>query len=259
MILSKIKNKINYKIKRLQERTENKKVEKILKNTPFPIYHIHIRKTAGTSINFSFFSNVHDNANIFYKKLAEKDNHRLIHNNKVVVGWNHSLINSGKYSFAFSHIPIHQLSLPDDIFKFTCFRDPASRVLSHYNMLKYYQLNEINNPCMRTEGAWLGNNFNDFLINIPKHHLLNQLYMFSENYDIKDAINEVKKLDEVIFTENLEMGLKKIENSTGWILPNEIRKNYGYKEKIDDATLNYLKDILKPEYEFLEKVKKLNF
>lgn len=112
---------------------------------------------------------------------------------------------------------------------------------------------------MKTEGAWLGNNFGDFLRNIPKHHLMNQLYMFSENYEIEDAILEVKKLNGVIFTENLEMGLKKIENSTGWILPNEIRKNYGYKEKIDDATLNYLKDILKPEYEFLEKVKNFNF
>ena len=46
-------------------------------------------------------------------------------------------------------------------------------------MLKDFQANNIDHPCMITEGKWLGECFDDFLKRIPQEHLLNQLYMFS--------------------------------------------------------------------------------
>jgi hypothetical protein len=55
MLLKKFRIKFNFILKKIQEKKEDKVVHTVLENSQPPIYHIHIRKTAGTSINFSFF------------------------------------------------------------------------------------------------------------------------------------------------------------------------------------------------------------
>ena len=221
-----------------------------------PIYHVHIRKTAGTTVNFAFLSNANAaNTEVFYESIAQDANHRRIKNNKVFVGWNSKLINEGYFSYAFSHIPLHQLNLPANTFTFTCLRDPVKRVVSHYNMLKHYQVNNIDHACMKTEGNWLGNSFEDFILNLPQKHLLNQLYMFSEQFDVLEAKERLLSLNKIIYTENIAEGLNELEAMTGWQLPVSNQKKYEHKEDIKAEQLSKLKDMLALEYELMETIK----
>lgn len=222
---------------------------------PKPIYHIHIRKTGGSTINFAFLSNgEHKNTEAFYEELANKDNHKITIRNKTFVGWNRDIINKGNYSYAFSHFPLHELNLKKHIYTITCFRDPLKRVVSHYKMLMYFKENNISHSCMKTEGKWLGDNFDDFLNNLPKHHLLNQLYMFSKNYEIDEAVINIKTVNKVLLTENLERDLKDLERTTNWKLPISNQKKYDYNIEITDKQINKLKEMLSPEYEMLKQI-----
>jgi len=222
-----------------------------------PIYHYHIRKTGGTSINFAFLSNTTAcDVNDFYQQLVKKKNNRLIANERVFVGWNKRLIEGGKYFYAFSHMPVHQLRLPKNTFTFTCLRDPARRVISHYKMLRYYQENNIAHPCMRIEGAWLGDSLDDFLKNIPKNHLMNQLYMFSKNYNVEEAEARIRACSYYFFTENMEQGIANLSARLNLELPLSHQKKYNISISISEPQMARLKEKLSPEYSLLEQLKK---
>ncbi len=225
-------------------------------STP-PIYHHHIRKTGGTSINFAFLSNAAiPTVDDFYQQLANKKNNRLIANERVFVGWNKRLIEGGKYFYAFSHMPAHALHLPKNTFTFTCLRDPVRRVISHYKMLRYYQENNIAHPCMRVEGMWLGNSLDDFLKNIPKKHLMNQLYMFSKNYNVEEAEERIRACSYYFFTENMEQGIAHLSARLNLELPLSHQKKYDIELNINDSQLARLKEKLALEYHLLERLKK---
>lgn len=257
MILKNILRKINSEKEKRHQAKESKLVRKIVLKQRRPIYHIHIRKTAGTTINFAFLSNSGESdVEKFYESIAHKSNHRKIKNFKIFVGWNIRLIEEGKYSFAFSHTPRHELKLKPEVFTFTCLRDPAKRVISHYKMLRYFQVNNIDHPCMMVEGKWLGESFDDFMSRLPKKYLLNQLYMFSKDFDVSQAFDSIGRVDKVIFTENLEEGLKELETLTGWRLPISNQKKYNFEEEISDTQILKLKTLLEMEYKLLSMLKK---
>lgn len=259
MLINKILNKVIREKQKFILSKEDKVVREILENGLRPIYHVHIRKTAGTTINSAFLSNANlPDTDEFYDSIARKSNHRQIAGSKVFVGWNRGLIKEGLFSYAFSHTPLHLLDLPPNVFKFTCLRDPVKRVVSHYNMLMYFKRSNINHPCMKIEGEWLGGSFTDFVSNLPAEHLLNQVYMFSNSFDVHEAGERVLSLDAVIYTEQLSEGLKKLESLTSWKLPISNKKNYGHKEVIGAGELDKLREKLSPEYDLLKMVKKYN-
>lgn len=217
------------------------------------IYHFHIRKTAGTSINYAFLENSGVEPFEFYTSLTEEKRHEIVANEKIFLAWNTRLINQNKFHFAFSHSPFDDLTLSEEVFKFTCLRDPVKRVLSHYNMLQYFKLNNVNHVCRKVEEPWLGNSFSDFLDNIPKSHLQNQLFMFSKKFDINEAVKVLKSMDFVLRTESLEKNLEELSAELNWPLKLYKARNYGYKSKVSEQELTRLKEMLLPEYEFLEK------
>ena len=65
------------------------------------IYHYHIRKTGGTSLNHILLGSEGEEINSVYKRLLDSKNHRTISNQKVFVGWNKYLIERGNYHYAF--------------------------------------------------------------------------------------------------------------------------------------------------------------
>jgi hypothetical protein len=258
--LKKIKNRISIEKNKIQIDAENKAVKKIMdEKSSQRIYHYHIRKTAGTTINFAFLNNAEEgSSNSFYDKLVEKPNHRLISpNKKIFVGWNVRLINEGNYFYAFSHNPIHKLKVPADVFTITCLRDPLKRVVSHYNMLKHYEKENIDHPCMKTEGLWLGNSFDHFIDHIPQINLLNQIYMFSESFDLQQAFDNISRCSFIMFTETLEADMKRLEGILNLDLPVFNEKKYDYKEIIPQQSLDKLREKLEPEYKFMEMVMKI--
>jgi len=220
------------------------------------IYLIHIRKTGGTSINNMFLSlgDKNDPAS-FYQDLAGKSDHRLIRNGKVFVGWNKRYINKGKYFYAFSHIPLHHLKLPEGTFTVTCFRDPAKRVISHYRMLNEFSKKEIEHPCMKLEGKWLGSSFDDFLDRIPKEHLLNQLYMFSGSFDVNRAFERIMNVSHHFFTEDFAKGIQGLNEKLGLNLDSIHIRKTEWNCKITQHNLDRLREMINEEYLLLDMVR----
>jgi hypothetical protein len=131
------------------------------------------------------------------------------------VGWDRRLIEQGDYFYGFSHIPKYRLNLPAGTFTFTCLRDPIHRVLSHYRLLRRFERDEIPHPCMEREGKWLGRCLDDFLDNIPREDLLNQLSMFSESFDVNVAFDNIVKCSHFSFTEERARGLEGLSSRLG--------------------------------------------
>lgn len=217
------------------------------------IYHIHVRKTGGTSLNYGLFGIDGENADVVYQNLVKNLLHRVVVKDKVFVGWNKALINQGRYFFAFSHIPIYDLEIPARTFTITCLRDPVQRVVSHYNMLIEYETLNIDHPLRRTECKWLGRGFSDFLERIPRQHLLNQLYMFSPGFDIGEAVERIALCSLYFFTEEFSEGIERINTNLELeIKPLLIRKTNKKYINIDKDEISKLREILEPEYRFIE-------
>ena len=122
-------------------------------------------------------------------------------------------------------------------------------------MLMDYQENNISHPCMAIEGQWLGNSFDDFICNLPKEHLLNQLYMFSASYNINEAVRNVKQLSHYFFGDTFASGVDELNRKTGLSLKSiQIRKS-GHHAEISSDTLSKLRDMLEDEYRFLDYLK----
>jgi hypothetical protein len=198
-----------------------------ISGTPWDrIYHFHNRKTGGTSLNRTFLEFDGGDSLARYKSLAQAKKNKISVGGKVFIGWNKKLIEKGNYFYAFSHIPYHYLNLPQNTFTVTCFRDPFNRLLSHYRMLKSFSKEKIQHPCMETEGNWLGNSFEDFLHLIPREHRLVQLYNFSPTLNVEEAVEAVKQINQIVFTENFSMGVSSINKKTGLSLKSlHIRQN----------------------------------
>jgi hypothetical protein len=192
-------------------------------------------------------------ADTVYARLSRQ--YLTLSGDKVFVGWDRKLIEQGYYYYAFSHLPMHQLALPDHTFTITCLRDPARRVISHYKMLKEYADKNISHPCMATEGKWLGDTFRDFIDNMPEEHLLNQLHMFSKGFDVGEAAANVRSCTCYFFTENFTSGTQDLSRLLGMDLqPIHARKS-GYPVDISEDDMNYLKRKLAPEYELVRQLK----
>jgi hypothetical protein len=221
------------------------------------IYFYHIRKGAGKSITDMIMAT--EGKDHFKRKgdLYNAFNKRIVYNNKVIVGWNLNLINKGYYYYAFSHHPYDRIRLPQKTFTFTCLRDPFERVVSHYNMLSRWRNNDNLRRSQKKERKLLGSSFNDYLDNISKNKLLNQLYMFSEKYSISEATDRILGLSYYFFVENFREGIKNLGNHLGLNLKIlHTDKSERNSVEIPDICVHRLKELLKPEYDFVYQLKR---
>lgn len=155
------------------------------------IYHNHLRKCAGTSINKAVILSLGGNNNT-YEKLVNTKLHKINLKHGPVVGWNTYAINRQSFFYAFSHEPLHRLTLDDSTFTFCFLRDPVDRLISHYNMLKDFIDEGGTHNALVSEEKFAFGDFDHFLDNIPREHLEPQLFNFSLNYNIEEAIYSLR-------------------------------------------------------------------
>jgi Sulfotransferase family len=220
-------------------------------------YLVHIRKTAGTSLNHMFLSLGEKDHESFHKALADKPDHTLERQGRVFVGWDENILNRGGYFYGFSHAPLYRLNLPPQAFAFTVFRDPVQRVVSHYNMLMGLHVNAIAHPCMTEEGPWIAQGFETFLDRIPPFHLMNQLGMFSPHFSVPEALHQLKTLGHFFFTEKFAEGVASLNRKTGLNLEPLRERVSSHKAFIAKPLLEKLRQKLEPEYQFLQRAKDL--
>lgn len=221
------------------------------------IYHYHTKKTGGTSLNFSLLSLSRIDPLKLYAILINAFDHRHVANGKVFVGWNKNLIEDGNFFYGWSHIAAHNLKLKPETFTITIIRNPCERVISVYkHLLREKRRGEIKFPKIKEEVSWLGFSFDDFLENIPREHLQRQLYMFSENFDVEEAFENIKGLSCFFFLDNYRNGVRELSKALGCKLkPFHLRKSSPIEE-ISDKQKKVLKERLAPEMFLYEKLRK---
>lgn len=220
-----------------------------------PFYLIHLRKTGGTSLNNMFLSLATDAPSSLYDRLSKE--HSVECNGYKFVAWDASRLGRADFFYGFSHNPIYHLNFKAPVSTITCFRDPVSRVVSLYKMLKSYEINNISHPGMKTQKQWLGSCFEDFLYNIPKKELFHQIYMFSADMLIQEALVRIKDVSHVIMTERFSSGVEALNAKTGLKLQARHMRRSDIDFDIQQRARLKLERLLEPEYELLEQVKKL--
>jgi hypothetical protein len=218
------------------------------------VYFFHIRKCAGTSLISGLLSSTGADGSAAYARLGGSTQGWIELDGRIIVGWHRHLINEGFYQFGFSHRPAHELNLPANTFTVTVLRDPVARVISHYRMLRYFQAHTPNDYAYQMEGPWLGNGLADFLGNLPREHLLRQLYMFSPTFDVAEAAERIKSIDHVMHVERFADGIGTLGARLGVEIRQVHEKRYDFDLEITDAERRQLTELLAPEYELLAKV-----
>lgn len=99
------------------------------------VYHHHVRKSAGTSLDSAFWElgGIAEKIMRHPREVGE----RVSGNGLTFVRANAALIEAGDYFFASSHVPAYLLRLPAATFTVTILRDPAARVVSYYRYLRW--------------------------------------------------------------------------------------------------------------------------
>ena len=239
-----------------REKRFRKAVKSFRLNEDFDrIYHYHVRKTGGTSINKMFHSLSGESPDAVYNKLTSTNPRRICVNEYVFAAWQKNLLEGGNYHYGFSHLPFDQLTLPERTFTFTCFRDPVQRVVSHYRMLLELRDAPTQHKCLVTEGEWIGNSFAEFLDNTPDAHLLNQLYMFDSELRIATALENVHSLNHWIFLDDFAPGIAKLNAKANIQLAVMHTRRGTVKYSPVPADLETLRARLQPEYAFLQQLK----
>lgn len=218
------------------------------------IYHYHVRKTAGTSLNSAFWAL----ANLDYLRDTRID---VTANGLRFVRFDSRLFETGGYFFADSHCPAHQLRLPPNTFTVTILRDPVARAVSYYRYLRWAFTHSQESaiepalPSLKPEVSTVTSGFRRFLELVPEHHLLAQLAMFSEQLDPLEAADNVLKCTAVCFTESFAEDLKKLSITLGLDLREMHERRFGESVSLKEDELGLLRARLQPEYLMLDRVR----
>lgn len=229
------------------------RLSNVTEGRPTRIYFVHIRKTAGTSLNHMFLSLESCQSDRLYRLLSEHFTAEC--NGRIYTAWDKTHIARGEYYYGFSHHPVYSLQIPSNTFVFSCFRDPVKRVLSLYNMLRTMKEENSDHPGMKEQGPWLGNSFSDFLDRAPYREIANQLFMFSHRFDIQEAIARTRHLSYFFFTEAFAQGVTDLNDQLGINLSAIHVRKAEKKYNIEPDQLERLVKMLEPEYQFIELLK----
>jgi hypothetical protein len=221
------------------------------------VYHFHIRKTAGTSLDAAFWNL----AGLDFLEFGKKT--RVCRNGLIIVRGDKRRIEAGHYFYASSHLPAHCITLPEKTFTVVILRDPLARILSHYRYLLWRR----NDPRaaehepffeeLEPELPWLGQSFGDFLSRIPREHLLRQLYMFSDNYQVDEAVERIAGVSAVGFTETFAHSLASISTCLDLPLAVKHERRFSYSINPNDSELEGARSLLEPEFELLARIREL--
>lgn len=226
------------------------------------IYHYHIRKSAGTSLNSAFWNL----AGLSLKSVGR--NLYSFGNGYVFVLNSKRAIDHGSYFFASSHNPSHQLNIPNNTFTVTVLRSPTQRVLSFYQYLYFIKndpIAKIEDPFWREAHheaqKYLANSsFHSFLDSISRPDLMPQLYMFSSSFNVSEGVDRASKCSSVLFTENFNEDILTLGKTLDLPLKPLHERKFSSKKleiNLSPSEQDRLQEMLKYEIEFYEKIKEV--
>jgi len=226
------------------------------------IYFYHVRKAGGQSIYNAILEAICGESSQWVEQwLARTKAVFLLDKKQLLTAWEANEINRQDFYFAFSHQPQHALKpFGNDVFTFTCLRNPVSRVVSYYRMLMGFKEREERPEILQTEGRYLEGTFGSFIEELDGANLLTQLWMFSKRLDPEEAFDNVLGLSYHFFLEDYEAGLAELGSRLGMNLAVKHVMPSTYEFEPTDSELNRLYDRLESEiklYDALWKVRGL--
>ncbi len=229
------------------------------------VYHYHVRKTAGTSLNSAFWAlGGLDLRAVSDSQVVEGGGLRFVRGNR-------RLIEEGDYFFANSHRPAHELRLPPATYTITILRDPAARAVSYYRYLLWARSNRTAREAepfideVVAESSFLGRRpvfrrrneiaFRDFLDRAPAERLLTQLHMFSARLDPAEAAENALACSATCFTETYGEDLRRVAAELQLDLGERRERSFGERVDLSDDERALLRERLAPEYVMIERVR----
>ena len=228
------------------------------------VYHYHVRKTAGTSLNSAFWA-------LGGLDLQAMSGRQAVEGNGLrFVRGEPGLIAEGDYFFANSHQPAYRLRLPPATYTITILRDPAARVISYYRYLLWARSDASAREAepfiddVIAESAFLDrrlslrrreSTFRDFLARVPAFHLSAQLHMFSERLDPSEAAENALACSATCFTETYAADLKRVAAELRLDLRETRERSFGETVVLADDERELLRERLAPEYAMIDRVR----
>ena len=218
------------------------------------IYCHHIRKTAGTSLHFSFLGLGGEDPDEVQRRLGASALHRTISGSYAFVAHQQRLLEQGHYFYGWSHLPAHRISLPPRTFTVTILRDPVQRIVSLYSYLREGDDAGMAFPVPSAERALARSGFSEFLEKLPKKELLRQVFMFSRTFSVAEATDRIARCSCVLSTEHYESDLAALADRL--VLPLVLRRARAthVRASLSKEEVEHLRQMLEPEYELLRQL-----
>lgn len=237
------------------------------------IHHFHIRKTAGTSLNASFWrlctdvtEKPHGRGRFIGRSDIRRWPPRL-----VFVRQDERMLEEGRYHIGYSHEPSWAFELPDDTFTLTIVRDPLRRLQSYYRYLVWVRRQHMQTPdaLKKAEPGWRGilaeaealgpvgsESLKNLVERAPAQHVVNQLWMFSKELDPVEGAEGIRGCSAILRTESYEKDLARLSEQLNLPLRAFRERGYDYSEipAPTPADLSVAREALAAEYEMFERL-----
>ena len=238
------------------------------------VYHFHVRKSAGTSLNTAFWKLCKDSEAQQLRGegyLVGRCEAAGLPRKLVMARHDVSVLQGGRYHMGYSHQPCWGLELPSDTFTLTIIRDPLRRLQSYYRYLMWVRHAYTHTPeVLRVaEPSWqellleanaLGPVGEESLQNLVERaaakHVVTQLWMFSEELDPAEAAERIVACSAVMRTENFVADLAELGERLGLPLGNYRERSYDNSgiPAFTPADIAAARDALVPEYAMLDRL-----
>jgi hypothetical protein len=219
------------------------------------VFHHHVRKTAGTSLNAAFWAL----AGLDLATLGRRQKARG--RGLTIVRHDLARIARGDWLYANAHTDAHRVVLPPDTFTVTILRDPVARVRSLYRYLLWARDDPragVLDPyytSLQEEAVWLGASFGEFLERVPPEHLERQLWMFSATGDVDEAADRLGRVDAVLFTESFADDLTALARRLGLPLAPRRERSFGADVTLSSAEMALARERLAREIALVERLR----
>ena len=218
------------------------------------IYCYHVRKTAGTSLHLSFMALGGEDPMDVYERIVNSRLHRTISGDYSFVSFNRRLLAEGAYFYGRSHRAAAAQPLPPRTFTVTVLRDPVERVHSYFDYLVSGDDPAMPGPVPAAERHLASEGFDAFLEQVPRELLQAQLAMFSDRFDVIEAVERIGACSSVFFTEDFAAGLAALGRRLELPLVGRRDRVTAGRSSLTESQRQRLLARLEPEYELLRRL-----